>query len=99
MLQVAALEWLWGLWVKGSGGILGDDMGLGKTRTMSIFIAGLTPLPGSAEASIRRPITGMHAPYLLGIENIVCAFHVTVVRIIPALPVVMVLWCHSREYG
>ena len=57
-MQVAALKWLWGMWVDGKGGILGDDMGLGKTRTMCSFISGLVPETGSA--SIRRPPAGEH---------------------------------------
>lgn len=68
-MQVAALEWLWGLWVQGKGGILGDDMGLGKTRTMSSFLAGLTPVPGSSEASRRNPHPGMHVLNASGTEH------------------------------
>ena len=29
--QLEGIKWLWGLHIKGMGGILGDDMGLGKT--------------------------------------------------------------------
>ena len=29
--QLEGIKWLWGLHIKGTGGILGDDMGLGKT--------------------------------------------------------------------
>jgi hypothetical protein len=46
-VQVAAIKWLWGLWLKGKGGILGDDMGLGKTRTCASFLAGLLAQSGS----------------------------------------------------
>eukprot|EP00892_Ulva_mutabilis_P011674 jgi/Ulvmu1/887/UM100_0042.1 len=41
MHQVEAIEWMWGLWRDGHGGILGDDMGLGKTLTCAAFLAGL----------------------------------------------------------
>lgn len=40
-VQVEAIQWMWGLWCEGHGGILGDDMGLGKTLTCGAFIAGL----------------------------------------------------------
>jgi SNF2 family DNA or RNA helicase len=40
-LQVEALNWLWSLWVKQTGGILADDMGMGKTLSSSAFVAGL----------------------------------------------------------
>jgi SNF2 family DNA or RNA helicase len=34
--QLEGIKWLWGLHVKGTGGILGDDMGLGKT--MQVYL-------------------------------------------------------------
>lgn len=40
-LQVEGVEWLWRLWDKGCGGILGDDMGLGKTRQCGAFLRAL----------------------------------------------------------
>lgn len=50
-VQVAAVEWLWGLWVQRKGCLLADDMGLGKTLTCASLLAGL--LKGK---SIRRAI-------------------------------------------
>ena len=34
--QLEGIKWLWGLHIKGMGGILGDDMGLGKT--MQVYL-------------------------------------------------------------
>lgn len=39
--QREGVAWMWSLFKKGSGGILGDDMGLGKTIQVSSFIHGL----------------------------------------------------------
>ncbi|MCO5552477.1 hypothetical protein L7F22_005989 [Adiantum nelumboides] len=39
--QHEGIKWLWGLHVKGMGGILGDDMGLGKTMQIASFFVGL----------------------------------------------------------
>ncbi|KAH7307566.1 hypothetical protein KP509_22G065600 [Ceratopteris richardii] len=39
--QLEGIKWLWGLHIKGMGGILGDDMGLGKTMQMASFFVGL----------------------------------------------------------
>ncbi|KAJ3681479.1 hypothetical protein LUZ60_015968 [Juncus effusus] len=39
--QKEGINWLWGLYCKSTGGILGDDMGLGKTMQISAFLAGL----------------------------------------------------------
>ncbi|KAG2499868.1 hypothetical protein HYH03_002159 [Edaphochlamys debaryana] len=39
--QIEGVKWLWGLYERGMGGILGDDMGLGKTMQCSAFLAGL----------------------------------------------------------
>eukprot|EP00250_Pteridium_aquilinum_P026585 c33244_g1_i1 orf=42-3104(+) len=39
--QREGIKWLWGLHIKGMGGILGDDMGLGKTMQMASFLVGL----------------------------------------------------------
>lgn len=39
--QREGVSWMWSLFKKSSGGILGDDMGLGKTIQVSTFIHGL----------------------------------------------------------
>lgn len=39
--QRSAIEWEWGLWQQGSGGIEGDEMGLGKTIICAVFIGAL----------------------------------------------------------
>ncbi|KAJ7547607.1 hypothetical protein O6H91_08G094800 [Diphasiastrum complanatum] len=39
--QREGIKWLWGLHIKGMGGILGDDMGLGKTMQVAAFLSGL----------------------------------------------------------
>uniref|UniRef100_A0A6B2KWX3 DNA excision repair protein ERCC-6-like n=1 Tax=Arcella intermedia TaxID=1963864 RepID=A0A6B2KWX3_9EUKA len=39
--QLVALSWMWDLFRKQQGGILGDDMGLGKTVQVSSFLGGL----------------------------------------------------------
>lgn len=58
-VQVEAMQWMWGLWCAGHGGILGDDMGLGKTRTCAAFLAGLKAprrSPAAAPTRIRRAL-------------------------------------------
>jgi SNF2 family DNA or RNA helicase len=39
--QRVGVSWMWSLFKKSSGGILGDDMGLGKTIQVSAFLHGL----------------------------------------------------------
>eukprot|EP00242_Pyramimonas_sp_CCMP2087_P001518 CAMPEP_0198226574 /NCGR_PEP_ID=MMETSP1445-20131203/105787_1 /TAXON_ID=36898 /ORGANISM="Pyramimonas sp., Strain CCMP2087" /LENGTH=329 /DNA_ID=CAMNT_0043906405 /DNA_START=96 /DNA_END=1081 /DNA_ORIENTATION=- len=55
--QREGVEWLWGLHVKGKGGILGDDMGLGKTFQCAAFLAGLLSSNEAFKAMVVAPKT------------------------------------------
>lgn len=39
--QRDGVKWMWGLYMKGEGGILGDDMGLGKTMQVVAFLSSM----------------------------------------------------------
>ena len=52
--QKAGVEWMWGQYVRGVGGILGDEMGLGKTVQVACFLSAVLGKTATA-ADRERP--------------------------------------------
>lgn len=55
--QKKGIQWMFGLWKVGAGGILADDMGLGKTLQTSCFLSGILINSLSKKALVVAPTT------------------------------------------
>lgn len=56
--QRKAIEWMYSLFKRKKGGILGDDMGLGKTVQVISFLAGESEFPCLTVATKLFSVTG-----------------------------------------
>jgi DNA excision repair protein ERCC-6-like len=61
--QKVGVDWMYSLYLSGSGGILGDDMGLGKTYQVISLLAGLMKLKAISRVLILAPVSVLPSWY------------------------------------
>lgn len=61
--QAEGVQWMYGLFLSRSGGILGDDMGLGKTFQVACLLAGLLKSSQIQRVLIIAPVSVLESWY------------------------------------